>query len=232
MNSDFLPNFKYIFTNPFFLTRRYLYLFINQLSKKIGKGKLLDIGCGTKPYQGFFKEAEYVGMDYAHGINVSNPNADVFYDGKHFPFPDSSFEYVLATEVLEHVFNPDDFLREIERVLKKDGLGIITVPFIWDEHEIPYDFGRYTSFGIKAILERNGFEVLEQHKTGNFIVTLGQLFCTYLYYIISPHRIFYKVSLPFVFAPIQIFTLFLSRMLPSHQGFYLDNILLVRKVSR
>ncbi|XDD41525.1 class I SAM-dependent methyltransferase [Leptospira sp. WS60.C2] len=229
MNRDFLPNLKYIFFNPFFITRRFLYLYIEKLSKYIQKGKLLDIGCGTKPYQQFFSSSEYIGMDYAHGINSSNPLADVFYDGKHFPFKTNTFDYFLATEVLEHVFNPDEFILEIKRVLKKGGIGIVTVPFVWDEHEVPYDFARYSSFGIKALLERNGFEVLEQYKTGNFVLTLGQLFCTYLYYIFSRRRILYKISLPLVFAPIQMLTIFLSKVFPANNGFYLDNILLVRK---
>lgn len=229
MNRDFLPNFKYIFLNPFFITRRLLFLNIQRLSVHIKKGKLLDIGCGTKPYQKFFSEAEYVGMDYAHGINSTNPVADVFYDGKNFPFKANTFDYFLATEVLEHVFNPDEFILEIKRVLKKGGIGIVTVPFVWDEHEIPYDFARYSSFGIKALFERNGFQILEQHKTGNFVLTLGQLFCTYSYYYFSRKRSIYRLSLPLVFAPIQLITLFFSKLLPSNNGFYLDNILLVKK---
>ena len=136
----------------------------------------------------------------------------------------------MATEVLEHVFAPEFFVREVHRVLKPKGLCLVTVPFVWDEHEQPYDFGRYTSFGLRALFERNGFEVMEQRKTGNFITTLGQLYCTYCYYYLSRNRFIYKISLPLFFAPIQIFTLALNEIFPKHQGFYLDNILLVRKI--
>ena len=229
-NKDFLPNWHYILTNPFFITRRYLYNNILATSKHIRGGKLLDIGCGSKPYEGFFKVDEYIGLDYNKEGANQNPNADAFYDGGKFPFKKGEFDHALATEVLEHVFEPDFFLQEIHRVLKPGGLCLLTVPFIWDEHEQPYDFGRYTSFGIRALLERNGFQVVEQKKTGNFITTLGQLLCTYLYYVLSRHRIVYRLSLPLIFAPIQLVALVCAKILPANDGFYLDNIVLCRKI--
>ena len=61
--------------------------------------------------------------------------ADYFYDGQSFPFKGGSFDVVLTNQVLEHVFNPDVFLSEIHRVLTPDGVLLLTVPFLWDEHE-------------------------------------------------------------------------------------------------
>ena len=72
---------------------------------------------------------------------------------------------VVANEVFEHVFNPLDFLGVIKRVLRPGGMLLMTVPFVWDEHEQPYDFARYSSFGIKSVLEKNGFEIIAQRKT-------------------------------------------------------------------
>jgi SAM-dependent methyltransferase len=230
MNRDFLPNLKYIFVNPFFITRRYLYLNIKEFSKIFKSGTLLDIGCGTKPYESFFSVKEYIGMDYGKNGTNKNKNADVIYDGKNFPFPDDKFDYALATEVLEHVFDPILFLKEIHRVLKPHGYLLLTVPFVWDEHEQPFDYGRYTSFGLKYLLMNHGFEILEYKKTGNFITTLGQMTCTYFYYILSKNRYIYKISLLFIFAPIQILTLLVSKFLPENKGLYLDNIILVRKL--
>ena len=68
-----------------------------------------------------------------------NKHADRSYDGKTFPFSDGEFDAVLTSEVLEHVFNPDEFLSEINRVLRDDGVLLLTVPFVWDEHEQPFD---------------------------------------------------------------------------------------------
>ena len=58
----------------------------------------------------------------------------------------------MCNQVLEHVFNPDDFVREIARVLKPGGALLLTVPFVWNEHEQPYDYARYSSFGLRAFL--------------------------------------------------------------------------------
>ena len=229
MHKEFLPDFRYIFANPFFITRRHLYRNIKDLSAHFGTGLLLDIGCGTKPYASMFPRVNYKGLDYRKSGTNQNRDADFLYDGGKFPLRPNTFDYALATEVLEHVFEPDYFVREISRILKPGGLLLLTVPFIWDEHEQPYDFGRYTSFGIKALLERNGFVIIEQRKTGGFIETLGQLFCTYLYYLLSKRRFVYRLSLPFLFAPIQLLTIVFEKLLPKNQGFYLDNILLCKK---
>ncbi len=229
MDKDFLPDFKYICTNPFFITRRYLYQNIKRASQHISGGKLLDIGCGSKPYESFFDVDTYVGLDYRKDGANKNPKADAFYDGGRFPFKNRQFESALATEVLEHVFEPDLFISEIHRVLKPGGLCIITVPFLWDEHEQPYDYARYTSFGLRALVEKHGFVVVDQLKTGNFISALGQLFCTYMYYYFSRNKYVYFVARLLVFAPIQLLTLLLATILPSNQGLYLDNIILIRK---
>jgi SAM-dependent methyltransferase len=229
MDKDFLPNFIYIFSNPFFITRRYLYIYIKHMSKYFKSGILLDIGCGTKPYEKLFAVDKYIGIDFEKNGNNNNPKADILYDGKKFPIESESVNYVLATEVLEHVFNPTEFIEECNRVLKVGGLCLITVPFVWDEHEQPFDYGRYTSFGLKFLAEKNGFEVIEQTKTGNFITTLGQMICTYFYYIFHNKKYIYKISLFLFFAPIQILTLMLAKVFPVNKNFYLDNIMLIRK---
>lgn len=229
MHKNFLPNFRYVFSNPFYITRRHLYRNIERLSRRFGHGMLLDIGCGTKPYQPLFPKTVYKGLDYRKDGTNQNQEADYLYDGGKFPLRGQTFDYALATEVLEHVFDPDLFIHEIARVLKPGGLLLLTVPFVWDEHEQPYDYARYTSFGIRALLEKHGFQVVEQVKTGDFIETLGQLLCAYLYNIFSRHRIAYKCSLPLFFAPIQIIAMIMSRLLPKNSGLYLDNILLCKK---
>jgi SAM-dependent methyltransferase len=226
---DFLANWYLVFSNPFYITRRHLYRNIKDLSAHFRTGLLLDIGCGTKPYAAMFPQVDYKGLDYRKSGTNQNPNADFLYDGGKFPFRARTFDFALATEVLEHVFEPDYFVREISRILKPGGLLLLTVPFIWDEHEQPYDFGRYTSFGIKALLERNGFTIIDQRKTGGYLETLGQLFCTYLYYSLSKSPLLYRLSLPFVFAPIQLLAITLEKILPKNQGFYLDNIVLCKR---
>lgn len=85
---------------------------------------------------------------------------DYWFDGRQIPFEDSSFDLILCTEVLEHAEDPDKLVREMNRVLQPGGMALITVPSMWGEHETPYDFRRFTSFGVMKLLEQGGFSVL------------------------------------------------------------------------
>ena len=134
----FFPGVIGLFINPFYFARKGLALHIKELGGQIN-GRTLDVGCGTKPYESLFNADEYLGLEYDTPANRESKNADYFYDGKLFPFDSQNFDSIVANEVFEHVFNPDEFLGEISRVLKNDGIMLMTVPFLCDEHEQPYD---------------------------------------------------------------------------------------------
>ncbi len=230
---DFQPGIIGLFVNPFYFARRSLYNNIKMLSDRI-TGKVLDVGCGRKPYRSLFKEcSEYIGMDIEQsGHDHSQEQIDVYYDGKTFPFPAEQFDSVICIQVLEHVLTPIDFIREINRVLKKNGLFILTVPFIWDEHEQPYDYFRYTSFGIRQIIEQNGFEVLEQRKSLNNIRTIFQLFNAYMFKKSMGIRrisIIHWVITFLLFMPSNLIGQILYYITPKNNDLYLDNILLLKK---
>src|SRR5262249_27163431 len=145
-------------------------------------GHVLDVGCGSKPYLELFPNAStYVGCDVrtsSHDHALSR--VDRFYDGQTLPFGDASFDWVVSFETLEHVFEPEAMLREFHRVTRPEGMLLLTVPFCWDEHEIPNDFGRYTSFGLTHVLNKNGWRVVRYIKTGTYVLALSQLFMAYL----------------------------------------------------
>jgi SAM-dependent methyltransferase len=133
--------------------------FIAESFAAFGKKKrLLDLGCGVKPFLSVYgKYCETsIGIDVAHSPHGTN-KVDVIYDGKIIPFPDAEFDYVLCTEVMEHDPEPKDFLKEIQRVLKPGGILIMTVPFMVPLHEDPYDFYRYTKYGLKHLIETTGY---------------------------------------------------------------------------
>ena len=149
----------------------------------------MDFGSGSKPYRSLFKVEEYVAVDfYNEGHPHDNEQIDIFYDGKQLPFSDSHFDSVLCSEVFEHIFNLEEILKEINRVMKPEGKILITCPFSWNEHEVPHDFARYTQFALHDILKRNGFQIINFQKTGNFITTITQLWILYF------HVILYKKS--------------------------------------
>src|SRR3990172_12434356 len=174
------PTFIGLFLNPFFIARRGLLKSIKELGIDI-KGKTLDVGCGTKPYEKYFNSSEYIGLEIETTMNREIKQADYFYDGKKFPFSNSEFDSIVTNQVLEHVFNPDEFLSEINRVLKTNGKLLLTVPFVWDEHEQPYDYARYSSFGLRALLEKQGLKVLQHKKLGTDASIHFQLANAYLY---------------------------------------------------
>jgi SAM-dependent methyltransferase len=223
------PSWISLFINPFYFARKGLNENVKELAHNI-VGKTLDVGCGSKPYQSLYKSSEYVGLEFDTPENRRIKNADFFYDGETFPFSADEFDSVVANEVFEHVFNPDNFLDEIYRILKKDGKIIMTMPFVWDEHEQPIDYARYSSFGIKFILEKHGFEILEQRKTLDDIRVIFQLISLYIFKKLRTNNGKINILIIFILiAPINILGSLMNLILPSNSDLYLDNIILARK---
>jgi len=227
---DFFPGFVGLFTNPFWLARRGLVKNIRALAPKL-EGDLLDVGCGRKPYRLLFTVKSYLGLDIENpGHSHENEDVDVFYDGKVFPFDSNSFDSVLCNQVLEHVFNPNEFLSEIHRCLKPGGQFLLTVPFVWDEHEQPYDFARYSSFGLRHLFEKNGFEIIEQRKSVQNMAVIFQLLIAYIYKITKTRWFVANMLLTTLFMlPFTLIGLLLGWLLPNNTDLYLDNLILARK---
>ena len=93
----------------------------------------------------------------------------LYYDGVKFPLADGEVDAVMATETLEHVADTGRFLGEIFRVLKPDGISVLTVPFAARWHYIPWDYYRFTPSGLKLILEQAGFSDLIVYARGDSV---------------------------------------------------------------
>jgi SAM-dependent methyltransferase len=226
---QFQPGLVGVFVNPFFLARRQLWNEIAAVSDCMS-GPLLDVGCGTKPYRSLFATNQYIGLDIDNEIARVRGIADVLYDGSHFPFEDGQFGALLCNQVLEHVFNPDEFLREMHRVLLPGGQLLLTVPFVWDEHEQPYDYARYSSFGLKALLERNGFVVIEHKKLLDNFSLIFQLINAYLYKITRTRFALLNLAATVtLMAPFTVAGLVLGALLPRNTDLFLDQLVLARR---
>lgn len=150
--------------NPHFLPRRALHAAMAAAAGSL-VGRILDAGCGTQPYRHLLTRAEHVvGLEAGRAREHAGKRIDVLYDGLRFPFADASFDGVLCNQVLEHIFVPERFLREIARVLAPGGTLVLSVPFVWAEHEQPWDSRRYTSYGLRDLLGRCGFAVRSERK--------------------------------------------------------------------
>lgn len=148
--------------------------------KPLVKGDLLDVGCGTQPYRSLFEHlTSYTGIDVATSAHSLRPDT-VVYDGESIPFPANSFDWVMATEVLEHVRRPDLLLSSVYTVLRPGGGFFLSVPFWAGVHEPPYDFHRWTNYGLVDELERTGFERIEIRPLGNWHTSAAAFIRLYL----------------------------------------------------
>lgn len=215
-----------IFINPFYISRSSLYRHVKNYANEVPGGKLLDVGCGSKPYEKLFSVDSYEGIDIKiSGHDHGSSKIDFYFDGENMPFNDQTYDHVISTEVFEHSFNLDSLLTEVRRVLKKDGELFFTVPFCWNEHEVPYDFARYTQFGLRHILKTNGFEVVDIKKSTTFIETILQLLITYLFLCVFPNNKYLRIMLvPFFITPLTLLAIFASRILPDDKSLPLNLI--------
>ena len=226
---QFTPTWLGVLLNPAYIIRSGLYQSIKDLAPKV-RGNILDFGCGSKPYESLFINAtSYIGCDtHSSGHNHLNSRVDFYFDGRTLLFGEQQFDAVVSFEVFEHVFELPDVLQEINRVTKDNGLLLISVPFAWAEHEIPFDYARYTSFGITHLLEKNGYEVLERRITSSYLLTVFQLLISYLIQIAPNNRLYHLFQI-FLFFPLTSIAYVLDWLLPNRSELYLGNVLLARK---
>jgi SAM-dependent methyltransferase len=142
-----------------------LYDFIKRQGLSCEAEYILDVGCGTMPYRHLFAATSYVGLEVeSSGARQEVKFPTEWFNGVKLEKPDSSVDAVICTQVLEHADQHEELLREIYRVLKPGGRLIVTVPFVYEEHEQPFDFRRWTSFGLEKELRRVGFQELQLEK--------------------------------------------------------------------
>ncbi|MBL7815864.1 MAG: class I SAM-dependent methyltransferase [Saprospiraceae bacterium] len=228
----FNPNLLGLFINPFYFARKSLYKNVSSVAHHI-KGDVLDVGCGQKPYKHLFNTSKYIGIEVEQeGHDHTNEDVDVFYDGRHIPFGNETFDSVITSQVLEHVFTPDEFLTEINRVVKQGGKLLLTVPFVWDEHEQPYDYARYSSFGLTSLLQKNGFEIEIHIKSLNDTRVIFQLINVYIFKKTLGLRkspISNIIASLFFNSLVNILGSTIGFILPKNDDLYLDNIIIARK---
>lgn len=159
------------YSDSYYLVLKYLFASLRK-SSEFATGDLLDIGCGNKPYRLMFNVERYVGCDI---VQSSQHKADFLCDSLNIPIRDESFDTVISTQVIEHVSEPQQLCAEAFRLLRKNGVFIVSGPMYWHLHEEPHDYRRFTKHGFRYLLEKAGFEVIEILPNGGKWALLGQV---------------------------------------------------------
>jgi SAM-dependent methyltransferase len=143
------------------------------------QGKCIDIGCGDMVYKELVLQLKHV--THYDGFDKDQRTEDITFVGDvhHMDaIQDASYDSAICLEVLEHVQNPLQVLSEIARIMKKGGKLVVSVPHLSRLHEEPYDFFRYTKYGLCSLLENAGFHVLTLESRGGLFSFLGHQFST------------------------------------------------------
>ncbi|QOG12162.1 class I SAM-dependent methyltransferase [Arcobacter sp. FWKO B] len=155
--------------NSAFLNWYYLKKFMIISSEKFIKGICLDVGSGNSPYKKYLKNITmYISVDkndtsattYKNNTNMINA------DAKSLPFENNYADTILLNQVLEHIDDYEKVLTEIKRVLKYNGKCVISVPFIYHIHGEPNDYFRFSEYGLRYMLKKHGYKIIEYHYLG------------------------------------------------------------------
>jgi SAM-dependent methyltransferase len=155
-------------------SRTYLHRFLVRAGETVQPGELvLDAGSGQAPYRRLFAHAQYETADFVAVKGKKYRQPDYVCDLARIPVDDARFDHVLLTQVLEHIPEPAKVLAELHRVLRPGGTLWLTAPLFYAEHERPFDFFRYTQYGLRRLLEDAGFAVREVDWMEGYLGTLS-----------------------------------------------------------
>ncbi len=131
--------------------------------------RVLDAGSGEGRYRHYFDHTRYTGVDLAVGDSAWDYSTiDTQADLRFLPFDNNTFDAAVCIQTMEHINEPMQVTNEIGRVLKPGGRYYLSAPMAWHQHQKPYDFFRYTSFGFRHLLENSNMKVVEMRPMGGY----------------------------------------------------------------
>jgi SAM-dependent methyltransferase len=196
--------------------------FIAAAASEISPGSVvLDAGAGECRYAALFSHCTYISVDFAKG--------DPQWDYKHLsvvgnllslPIKNNSVDVVICTQTLEHVNEPAILLKEVSRAMKPNGQMYLTAPFGSPIHQPPYDFFRYTHYGLEHLLRKSGFNIESIQPQGGYFLYLA---CCLLHM----HRLLFPLGRPFhkrlILFPFQFLVAIFATILGPLALYVLDN---------
>jgi SAM-dependent methyltransferase len=168
-------------SSPTWVVRRALAAWLQEQAAELETGeqvRVLDVGCGVKPYYPFFAKvaSEYIGVDV-----VENPAAELLGPVEALPVDDASFDVVLCTQVLEHCDDPAQAVRELRRVTRPRGRVLVSTHGVQVYHPSPVDYWRWTHEGLRRLFEQNaGWTAVSVEPAAGTGSALAMLLGTYV----------------------------------------------------
>ena len=173
--------------------------------------KVVNLGAGKGYFRELFKDSDYLTVDFYpyEGIDVV---VDLI---QPLPFDSNHYDFIILSNVLEHISEPEKLIKECYRILKNGGSLLITVPFFIKLHQQPYDFFRYTEYALKNLL--SVFEEVDIKKSG----TLSDIYKNILKDMFGLKNRLYK--------PIYLIVRFLTNFKIDHRNYPWGYEIIARK---
>lgn len=199
--------------------------------KKLSPGSIIDVGAGEMPYKNFCGQLKYTSQDFGKydgntkiGIisgKYNTKNVDIISDITKIPVKNNSFDYVLCTEVFEHIPDPLAALKELSRINKRGGKLILTAPFASLTHFYPYFF--YSGFSeqfYRINLSRFGYSLKELYTFGNYFdwLALEIVRLPYLVFSYSKMTSILLIVVMLLSIPLFLFLRLASKIFPQSKS--------------
>jgi SAM-dependent methyltransferase len=195
--------------------------FVTTAAKEIPAGStVLDAGAGECRYASLFSQCMYMSIDFAKGDPAWDyKHLSVIGDLLSLPLKNGAVDVVICTQTLEHVNDPRALLKELSRSLKSGGRMYLTAPQGWPIHQAPYDFFRFTHYGLEHILNKFGFTVEFIRPQGGYFLYLANC-------LLYMHRVLFPTGRPFLkrllLSPLQLLTAVFATILGPLTLYALD----------
>lgn len=143
------------------------------------RGRIVNVGSGPNlDWLVIPETSQHIAVDYPEtGARLYGARPHIWGDAQQLPLASNCSDTVLLLEVAEHLPHPDKAFKECVRILKPGGQLVVSTPFLYPEHDLPYDYHRWTSAGLESALAGNGLRVQQLRTLGTPLQTAGMLLC-------------------------------------------------------